>query len=561
MSFALSPAATSPRSGDTSMRRIQTALLSAYDKRGVVELAQALNECGATLIASGGTADTIRAAGLPVLSVEEYTGLPPGFGGRVKTLHPRIHAGILARRDEPEDLRELERGGARPIDLVYVDLYPFEDAVRSGASREAKIEKIDVGGPTMLRAAAKNADFVASLGAADEIPAVIEELRANAGALGGSTRRRLAAHVFARTASYDAAIAHELAGDGGTPVSAAIETTAKPERSTSSAGDDASVDTPFAATRSISLVKVAGLRYGENPHQRAALYRETLGEGVGSAFENVQGEELSYNNWVDLVAAAELAAFLPQEAVVLVKHTNPCGAAVRATQALAWDAALAADPVSAFGGIAGFNSLVTGETARKMASLFLEIVVAPEFSPEALLLFAKKPKLRVVRVSLDVLRAPRTEIKSLPGGNFLLQDSPGNPGSSSTWKLATRQAASPLQMADLQFAWVVAAHVKSNAIVFAKNQATIGVGAGQMSRVDSVRIAIQKATEHGHDLRGSVVGSDAFFPFADGPQLAFAAGAVAVAQPGGSKRDEETIAAADKAGVAMYFTGRRTFRH
>lgn len=536
MSFALSPAVASTTDEPHDTRRVRVALLSAYDKTGVVELASVLRDVGATILASGGTADVLRAASIPVVSVEEYTGLAPVFGGRVKTLHPRIHAGILARRDVPQDLVELEREGARPIDLVYVNLYPFEDAVRRGASEGERIETIDIGGPAMLRAAAKNWKGVAALCDPGQIPAVIEELRRSDGGVAESTRRGLAATVFARTSAYDAAIANDV-------LSGASESA-------------------FPSRIDLALTKLDDLRYGENPHQRAALYASSAAKGTAlPAFERIGGEVLSYNNWVDLVAAAELAFALPETAAVLVKHTNPCGTAVASTQREAWERALASDPVSAFGGIAAFNTPVAGATAEAMASLFLEIVVAPEFSEEALARFAKKPRLRLVRARREAIVAPRRELKTLPGGFVLAQDGPGEPGGRAQWKTVTQRAPSDVELRDLEFAWIVAAHVKSNAIVFAREGRTLGVGAGQMSRVDSVKIATMKANEFGHSLLGSVVASDAFFPFADGPKAALAAGATAIAQPGGSKRDEETIAACDEAGAAMVFTGRRTFRH
>ncbi len=548
MSFVPSAAVVSTDDPGVDTRRIVTALLSAYDKTGVVELARALVKRGAVIVASGGTADALRAASISALSVEDLTGLAPGFGGRVKTLHPKIHAGILARRDVASDLEELQRAGARAIDLVYVNLYPFEETVRRGGTEDERIETIDVGGPTMLRAAAKNWKSVAALCDPSQIAGVVRELEEREGALGADTRRRLAREAFARTAAYDGAIAADLAGAAGTG-------------STAGAGDDAG----FAPRVEIALEKIDDLRYGENPHQKASLYAMRSGgaPALPSGWEKLGGEELSFNNWVDLTAAAETAFALPPAApaAVIVKHTNPCGAAIAPTQREAWIRALAADPVSAFGGIAAFNTRLDGETAEEMSSLFLEIVVAPEFSPEALARFAKKPKLRVVRADPAALRAPRREWRTLPGELVLAQDGPGAPGNRESWKVASRRAPTARELEDLEFAWTIAARVKSNAIVFAKDRRILGVGAGQMSRVDSVRIAVEKAREHGHDLQGSVVASDAFFPFADGPKAALAAGATAIAQPGGSKRDAETIEAIDAAGAAMMFTGRRTFLH
>ncbi len=548
MSFVPSPAVVSTDEPAPDARRIGTALLSAHDKTGVVELARALQRHGAVIVASGGTAEALRGASVPVRSVEELTGLAPGFGGRVKTLHPKIHAGILARRDVAADLDELERAGVAAIDLVYVNLYPFEEAVRRGASPEERIETIDVGGPAMLRAAAKNWKSVAALCDPAQIEEVVRELDAGEGRLGASTRRRLAQAVFARTAAYDRAIAADLGDE-------------------SRAGADQGA--AFPGRIDLALTKVEDLRYGENPHQRASLYAIAAGgtpggsAGLGNGWEKIGGDELSYNNWVDLAAAAELAFALPASmpAAVIVKHTNPCGAAAAPTLLQAWERALATDPVSAFGGIAAFNVEVDGATAQAMASLFLEIVVAPAFSREALARFAKKPKLRIVRADPTMIRSPRREWRTLPGSLALAQDGAGDPAGRSGWRVVSRRVPETRELEDLEFAWIVASRVKSNAIVFAKGARLLGVGAGQMSRVDSVRIAVEKAREHGHDLTGSVVASDAFFPFADGPKAALAAGAVAIAQPGGSKRDAETIEAVDAAKAAMVFTGRRTFLH
>jgi phosphoribosylaminoimidazolecarboxamide formyltransferase/IMP cyclohydrolase len=514
---------------------IRTALLSVYDKGGVVELARAIVRHGGALLSSGGTAAALRDAGVPVTSIEEYTGLAPGFGGRVKTLHPLVHAGILARRDVRGDVEELEARGGRPIDLVCVNLYPFEDAVAEGRSRAERTELIDVGGPAMIRAAAKNWEHVAVVCDPADVPALVAELDATGGALSRGTRRRLAAKAFARTAAYDAAIAADLAEPG------------------------------FGPTAAVALTKVEDLRYGENPHQGAALYAAQPCEPgeLPGGWRKLAGAELSFNNWIDLVAAAELAfAFDGHEPVaVIVKHTNPCGTARGATQKEAWERALAGDPVSAFGGIAAFNRPLEAETAEAMKSLFLEVVVAPEITAGAREILARKSRLRLVEAPPAAFRARRREWRTLPGGAFLLQDDPGRPERTAEWKGVTRREPTAGELRDLEFAWKVTATVKSNAIVFVREGQVLGVGAGQMSRVDSVRIAVAKAREHGHDLQGSVVGSDAFFPFPDGPKLALEAGAVAIVQPGGSKRDDETIAAVDAAGAAMVFTGRRVFRH
>jgi phosphoribosylaminoimidazolecarboxamide formyltransferase/IMP cyclohydrolase len=507
-----------------------------WDKTGVAELARAVVRHGGTLLASGGTAKALSDAGLPVISIEEYAGLAPGFGGRVKTLHPKIHAGILARRDVPSDLEELERGDASPIDLVCVNLYPFEDAVARGGSEAERTEMIDVGGPTMIRAAAKNWAHVAAVCDPADVPGIVQELDASGGALSPATRRRLAGKVFARTAAYDAAIARDFAAD---------------------------TQLPDAVT--ISLAKVGDLRYGENPHQAAALYAPRAprpGELPGG-WRQLGGTELSFNNWIDLVAAAELAFVLGggRPAATIIKHTNPAGAALGATQVEAWQRALAGDPVSAFGGIAAFDRPLEAATAEAMKSLFLEVVVAPGFDAGALAVLEKKKNLRIVQAPEAAFRRARIEWRALPGDAFLLQEDPGRAARTPEWETASKRAPTEAELEDLEFAWKVCASVKSNAIVFARGGQVLGVGAGQMSRVDSVRIAVAKASEHGHDLAGSVVGSDAFFPFADGPKLALEAGAVALAQPGGSKRDAETVQVVDDAGAAMVFTKRRAFRH
>jgi phosphoribosylaminoimidazolecarboxamide formyltransferase/IMP cyclohydrolase len=538
MSTLQSPGAIS--TADPSGRvRIQTALFSAYDKTGVVELARAIAKHGGTILASGGTAKVLDEAGVPVVSIEDYTGLAHGFGGRVKTLHPKIHAGILARRDMPGDLEELDEADARPIDLVCVNLYPFEAAVAEGATENEKIEKIDIGGPAMLRAAAKNWKHVAVVSDPDDGTAIVRELEGNNGALGIETRRRLAAKVFARTSAYDAAIHRELV-----------------EPSSGETGAMPSVV-------EVSLKKVTDLRYGENPHQGAALYAEEppAAGALPGGWRQLAGTELSYNNWIDLVAAAELALSFDETVAVVVKHTNPCGVALAPTPREAWERALSCDPVSAFGGIAAFNRPVDGETAEVMKSIFLEVIVAPGFTEEARAALAKKKRLRLVEVPEAAFASHRWEWRALPGGGFLVQGDAGRPERTPAWKSVAGRAPTPDESKDLEFAWKVVASVKSNAIVFARDGQVLGVGAGQMSRVDSVRIAIEKARELGHDLAGTVVASDAFFPFADGPGLALEAGATAIIQPGGSKRDEDTVAAVNTHAGAMIFTERRAFRH
>ncbi len=543
MSTVHSPEATSPSDRSGEAVRIRTALFSTYDRTGVVDLASAITRAGGVLIASAGTARALADSGLDVLPIEEYAGLGEGYGGRVKTLHPKIHAGILARRDVPSDLEELAASDARPIDLVCVNLYPFEAAVAAGASESERIEKIDIGGPAMIRAAAKNWRHVAVVCDPADIPDIVSELETEDGALSSATRRRLAVRAFARTAAYDDAIHRDFAGE-----------------STAEAPVPASLPDRLGFT----LRKVQDLRYGENPHQAAALYGPATGGVPGElpgGWRKLAGTELSYNNWIDLAAAAELAFAFDETAAVIVKHTNPCGAAIGGGQTEAWKRALASDPVSAFGGIAAFNRPLEGGTAEEMKSLFLEVVVAPGFTEEARRALAKKKRLRLVESSADALRGHAREWKVVPGGVVLVQETPGRPEAGEGWTVVSTRAPSARERTDLEFAWKVVAHMKSNAIVFARDGQILGVGAGQMSRVDSVRIAVEKARELGHDLAGSVLASDAFFPFADGPQRALDAGAVAIVQPGGSKRDAETITAVNEAKAAMIFTGRRVFRH
>ncbi|MBZ0269782.1 bifunctional phosphoribosylaminoimidazolecarboxamide formyltransferase/IMP cyclohydrolase [bacterium] len=535
MSTAHSPVVKS--SDAAGARPIRQALLSVYDKTGILELAGAVTEHGGRILASGGTAAALKDGGLSILSVEEYTGLASGYGGRVKTLHPRIHAGILARRHVPSDLEELEADGGFPIDLVCVNLYPFEEAVAAGASEAERIEKIDIGGPAMIRAAAKNWDSVAVVCDAADIPALVTEMKESGGALSRETRRRLAAKAFARTSAYDAAIAAELGSSG--------EAGGMPERA------------------GMSVVKVQDLRYGENPHQAAALYAAagTATDELPGGWRKLAGTDLSFNNWIDLVAAAELVTSFENTACVIVKHMNPCGVAVASSTRLAWETALACDPVSAFGGIAAFNRPLDGETAETLKSHFLEVIVAPEITDDARAALRKKSRLRLLEMPVAEFEKESRDWRALPGGAVLVQQGPGRPVDASKWTAHSKRKPTARELRDLEFAWKVVASVKSNAIVFARDEKVLGIGAGQMSRVDSVRIAAEKAREHGHELEGSVVASDAFFPFADGPQIALDEGATAIVQPGGSKRDADTIEAVDTANAAMMFTGQRVFRH
>lgn len=519
---------------------IRRALLSVSDKTGLADLGRALAAAGAELVSTGGSAAALRAAGLAVQEVSDLTGFPEMMDGRVKTLHPAVHGGLLALRGDPAHEAAMAAHGIRPIDLLVVNLYPFEAVRAAGAGYGESVEHIDIGGPAMLRAAAKNHAHVAVLTDPEDYPALQAELAA-----GGTTfafRRRLAATAYARTAAYDAAISGWFAAEAGE---------AAPRR------------------RAFAGRLIQPMRYGENPHQAAAFYADGSGRpGVATA-RLLQGKALSYNNVMDADAAFELAAeFAPDEgpACVIVKHANPCGVARGATLAEAYDRAFDCDRVSAFGGIVAVNRPLDGETARRIAEIFTEVVIAPAADPEAEAVFAAKKNLRLlVTGGLPDPAAPGLVFRPVAGG-FLAQDR--DAGGAPELRTVTKRAPTEAELRDLRFAWTVAKHVKSNAIVYAKALATVGIGAGQMSRVDSTRIAARKAEDMAAALglaespaRGSVVASDAFFPFPDGLLAAAAAGATAAIQPGGSLRDDEVIRAADAAGLAMAFTGVRHFRH
>jgi phosphoribosylaminoimidazolecarboxamide formyltransferase/IMP cyclohydrolase len=509
--------------------QVRRALISVSDKTGLIPFAQALAQAGAEILSTGGTARALRDAGLTVVDVSDHTGFPEIMDGRVKTLVPQIHGGILGRRDLPEHLAQMEAHGIAPIDLVAVNLYPFEATVAAKADAETTIENIDIGGPALIRAAAKNHDFVTVL----TDPAQYAEVAA-ALAAGGTDialRRRLAGAAYARTAAYDAAIAAWFADQ---------RQDSFPER--------------FAISGRLRQT----LRYGENPHQNAAFYVTGDRAGVATATQ-AQGKELSYNNLNDTDAAFECVAEFTDPTVVIVKHANPCGVASAASLAAAWDAALASDPVSAFGGIVALNRTLDAETASRIAGIFTEVIVAPDATAEAQAVLAAKKNLRLLLTGgLPDPTAKAPAFRSLAGG-FLVQDRDAGRIEAADLKVVTRRAPTGAEVADLLFAFRVAKHVKSNAIIYAKGSATVGIGAGQMSRVDSARIAAWKAGEAA--TQGSVAASDAFFPFADGLEAIIAAGATAVIQPGGSVRDHEVIAAADAAGIAMVMTGMRHFRH
>ena len=525
--------------------KITRALLSVSDKSGLPELGRALAAHGVELVSTGGTAAALRQAGLAVRDISDLTGFPEMMDGRVKTLHPMVHGGLLGVRDNPEHAAAMEAHGIGAIDLVVVNLYPFAQTVARGADRDEVIENIDIGGPSMVRSAAKNHAFVAIVTNPADYPELIEALRASGGMTSLDLRKRLAARAFAATAAYDSTIASWFAfADQG-------------ER--------------FPPVRTIASQLKAELRYGENPHQHAALYT-AIGphtSGIAQA-KQVQGKELSYNNYNDADAALELAAEFRDgpPAVVIVKHANPCGVATAGTLVEAYRAALACDPVSAFGGIVATNCPLDAEAAEAITEIFTEVVVAPDADEDARAIFARKKNLRLLLTgALPDPRRPGQQVKVVAGG-ILIQDRDNGHVEGGDLKLVTRRAPTDQEMADLLFAWTVAKHVKSNAIVYAKGGATAGIGAGQMNRLESARIAAWKARDAAEKAgwpeprtTGSAVASDAFFPFADGLLAAVEAGATAVIQPGGSIRDAEVIAAADEAGLAMVFTGMRHFRH
>jgi phosphoribosylaminoimidazolecarboxamide formyltransferase/IMP cyclohydrolase len=526
--------------GQEPVMVIRRALISVSDKEGLVPFARALVARGVALVSTGGSARALEEAGLPVSEVASVTGFPEMLDGRVKTLHPAVHGGLLARRDRPDHLASLAAHGIGEIDLLVCNLYPFAATVASGAAREASIENIDIGGPALIRAAAKNHDFVTVVSDPSDYDTVLGEI-ANIGGVGLALRRRLARKAYALTAAYDAAISLWFARDEGVT---------------------------FPETLVGAAQLVAQTRYGENPHQRAALYRTgDTRPGVATA-RQIQGKELSYNNYADADAAYELVAEFAEPAVAIVKHANPCGAATGANLREAWDKALACDPVSAFGGIVALNRKLDAATAEAIAKIFVEVIIAPEADPDALAILARKEALRLLLA--DGLPDPKAESWTTHeiAGGLLIQERDRVAASRDGLTVVTKRAPTDAEIADLLFADTVAKHVKSNAIVFARGGATVGIGAGQMSRVDSVRIAAQKAAEAAENAglpepatRGSVVASDAFYPFADGLEEAIKAGATAAIQPGGSRRDPEVIEAADRAGIAMVFTGIRHFRH
>jgi len=528
----------------SSEMRIRRALLSVTDKTGLVEFAHALSHFGVELVSTGGTARALREAGLAVKDISELTGFPEMLDGRVKTLHPKVHGGLLYIRGNAEHEAAVAAHGIEPIDMVVVNLYAFEKtAAQPGVAFGHLIENIDIGGPSMVRSAAKNFEDVAIVTRVADYPALIEELKSANGSLSRATRWRLAKQAFALTAAYDTAIANALDQISDAPLAD------QPVPKTTVA--------PQAPTLRINFPLAQALRYGENPHQRAALYSDGSGQGIAGAIQ-LQGKELSFNNLVDLDACWELAQEFDEPAVIIVKHTNPCGAATGASLLDAYQKALACDPVSAYGGVIGVNREVDAEAAEEIAKLFVEAIAAPGFSAEARERFAAKKNLRLV----EVHAAPSRPVVKHVSGGLLLQDADTGHITAAELKVVTQRPPTDEELRSLLFAWRVCKHVKSNAIVYARAQSqfaqTLGVGAGQMSRVDAARFGAMKAVL---PLKGCVAASDAFFPFPDGLEAVAQAGATAVIQPGGSVRDQDVIAAADKLGIAMVFTGVRHFRH
>jgi phosphoribosylaminoimidazolecarboxamide formyltransferase/IMP cyclohydrolase len=518
--------------------RIHRALISVSDKQNLAEFARGLHRAGVEILSTGGTRKHLEEAGIPVRDVADYTGFPEMMHGRLKTLHPKIHGGILCRHDQPEDMQAMAEHGIEPIELVVVNLYLFEATVRRpGVTLEEAIEQVDIGGPTMVRAAAKNHAFTTIACSPTQYGEILEQVQAH-GCTTPELRRKLAGEAFAHTALYDRAIADYFAG--------------------------VNADGPFPGTLHRGFVRKQVLRYGENPHQLGAVYADAAASGSNLvAAQQLNGKELSYNNFLDLDSAQAIVRDFTGPAAVVIKHNNPCGAAEAETLAEALRLAMAGDPQSAFGSVLGLNRTVDVETAQVLAEpgLFVEAIIAPDFAPDALTLLTTVPKwkanVRLMRTGAIGARTGGWTYRAIDGG-LLVQDADVLPDPENEWKVVTECRPTPVQLADLRFAWALVRHVKSNAIVLAKDRMLLGAGAGQMSRVDSVEISIRKA---GDRVRGAVMASDAFFPFADSIETASKAGVAAVIQPGGSKNDADSIAVCNRAGMPMIFTGRRHFKH
>ncbi|NKB20059.1 MAG: bifunctional phosphoribosylaminoimidazolecarboxamide formyltransferase/IMP cyclohydrolase [Alphaproteobacteria bacterium] len=526
---------------DPQLSKITRALISVSDKDGLEKLGKYLSENGVEILSTGGSAKALADAGIPVKEVGDHTGFPEIMNGRVKTLHPKVHGGILAKRSDASHLKAMDEHAIDPIDMVVVNLYPFEETVAAGADFDTCIENIDIGGPSMIRSAAKNHESITVVTDPKDYDDVITAMSNNNGATTPELRRTLAAAAYAKTAAYDAAIASWFANQ---------------------------TNDEFPQRHTLTGTRAQVMRYGENPHQAAAFYRTADDRAGVATATQIQGKELSYNNLNDTDAAFELVAEFEEPAVAIIKHANPCGVAIGSSISDAYSRALKCDPVSAFGGIIALNRELDAAAAEQMAELFLEVIIAPQISDGAKKVLASKKNLRVLATGgMPAADAPGTTLKMLAGG-YLLQSRDAAHVTAADLKTASKRTPSDQELCDLIFAFTVCKHVKSNAIVYAKEGATVGIGAGQMSRVDSCRIAAQKATDAAEAAgeskpltKNSVVASDAFFPFADGLLTAAAAGVTAVIQPGGSIRDDEVIAAADENDLAMVLTGIRHFRH
>ncbi|NIQ00148.1 MAG: bifunctional phosphoribosylaminoimidazolecarboxamide formyltransferase/IMP cyclohydrolase [Nitrospinaceae bacterium] len=517
------------------MNPIKRALVSVSDKTGIADFAKQLHDRGVKILSTGGTADLLRKSGVPVILISDYTGFPEMMDGRIKTLHPKVHGGILGRREVPAHMEAMATHGISPIDMVVINLYPFEATIaKPGCTFEEAIENIDIGGPAMVRSASKNHKDVTILVNPADYDQVLREMDENNGAVTASTRQRLSRDAFAMTSRYDATIAGYLSGQ--------LEE-----------------ETKFPDHFQPALQKVQDLRYGENPHQQAALYRDSHPlESDAVQAKQRQGKELSFNNFIDMNAAWELAMEFEDSAAIIIKHTNPCGAACGQDQTEVFIQARETDPVSAFGGVLGFNRPVTAETAAEIIKNFVEVIIAPGYEPKALEKFASRKNIRVMEMpKTQPPEKNRLDIKRI-GGGVLIQDADDITLNPDQLKVPTKIQPDEKTLAELQFAWKVAKHVKSNAIVYARGQETVGVGAGQMSRVDSARLALEKANK---EVAGCVMASDAFFPFRDSIDAAAKCGIRAIISPGGSIRDEEVIQAADEHQIAMVFTGIRHFKH
>jgi phosphoribosylaminoimidazolecarboxamide formyltransferase/IMP cyclohydrolase len=519
------------------MAKVQRALISVSDKTGIVELAKGLGSLDIEILSTGGTAKTLRNERIKIMDVSQYTGFPEMLGGRLKTLHPKIHGGLLWRRDNDQDASEIKTNGISSIDMVVVNLYPFEQTVsKADVTFDDAIENIDIGGPTMLRAASKNFKDVVVIVDPADYANVLDELTAHDGEISYDTKLRLAKKVFSHTARYDTLISNYLSGHGG-------------------------AKTVFPETLNQSYLKISDLRYGENPHQKAAIYKEPLYKDLSIVDAKIlQGKEMSYNNYLDSSAALDMIKEYSETAAVIVKHNNPCGAAVAETVESAYKKAFETDPISAFGGVIALNRDVNEATAKEILTLFVEIIIAPGFDPDALKLLSGKPNIRLLLLDIHK-KATGFDIRKIQGGLLAQEKDTGRIDDIKSLKVATKRKPSEDEFAALEFAWKICKHVKSNAVVYTSKDQALGIGAGQTSRIDSAKIAAMKAETFGISLQNSAVGSDAFFPNRDGIDAIAKAGATAVIQPGGSIKDDDVIAACDEHNIAMVFSGMRHFRH